>query len=1679
VKAADVVGGVLSGTATVDSTGKAVIAVSVLADSLTEVAETMTLSVAGKSADVVINDTSLTPAPVVAPAATYAIAASATSVNEGSAVNFTLTTTNVPAGSTLAYTLGGTVTAADVVGGALTGTVTVGFDGKAILPVTLTADALTEGAETITVTIATATSAAVTVADTSLTPAPQPQSYALSTAIDNMPGSAGDDTFNATVIGANATGTTLNAGDVINGGAGTDRVSITVSGAAAGATTTTNVPSVTLSGIERVEISNFNTLAMTGGNPSATIDAGLFDFTNLKTVALVSSSATATMGDTSITNMRAIEDAEMSNGAGSLNIGYVAAAVAGTADSQNLALNGVTGGTFTVNGIETLNITSNGAARNVLTGVANATGLATINLTGAAATTLGTLGAAVTTLSASGDSGGVTATLGNTTAAVTGGSGADSFTVGTALTTGSINAGAGTDTLVTTADSVVNTAALGARYTNFETWSSTRLAGTSTAFAQDASLVGGITTLNATVQDNVDSTNTVNTSSITFSNVQAGTNTLNVTGLSTVESVAAASGVELTVNISETRQTNTAADALTINLGTSTTASGATVVAGTTAAGDIILNLTTTNEESVTINSLGGANFVGTLDDAALTSLTLTGAQALTIGAISNNTLTTAINAGTMTAAFTMGTNAGTTASTITGGAGNDSLVGGTANDVITGGAGLDTLVGGAGLDNLSGGDGNDTFQVVTVSDFTNALAAETVNGGAGSDTLAFATAANAAITLTAANLGAIAQLETITVNAGSGASSITLTDAVYTANGQGFAITSGGTGTLTVDGSALTAANAVDLTGTTGAVNDTLTGGAGADTFRFSASTLSSTDSVTGGAGTDTIILAADAAAVTANLSLVTGVERVTTTGTAGNVAITLAAATIASGGTLTTNASSITATGFGLNYDGSAISTSRVQNVTGSSGVDTILGGSGNDIVSTGDGNDTITGNAGIDNLNGGAGDDTFLAVASDFVGLTAAETIVGGAGNDVLNITNTTTAATIAAADLAAISGVENIVFNNTSGNVSLTLTDAVYTANGATTLTVNAALATSGTVGVNATALTSANSVIVFADLNGTALAANSSIVGGAGADTVQLDAPDLASVSTITGGAGTDTLRIDQTGTATMVAGITGFEAMTFTTPAATYNITTDDANVASGVTFTVTCSNLTAGLTFSGAAETNGAFSITGGIGDDNITGGAGADTISTGIGNDTLTGGSGSDTLTGGAGADVFVYATVAQSSGAAIDSITDWTSGTDKLAITLDYSTIAGSVVVNANRSTTTAISSIGAAQDSLSGDRGQWVYDTSTSQLYVNFNADNLITSSDYRIGLSAGSTAGNTVVNGDINFTINGGLNSDTITGGGGADVISAGNGDDTINMGQGDSVDGGAGADTFAFAAVTTASTITGGSGADVITLAAGTNSGLRIGDTDGFTLSGGTVNTVTFTTALSATTITGGSGIDTYTFAGSVANVATVTGGTGADVIDLGATTTGITSVVIAAGDSTSVIGGAGNAGTASVAFDAITNVTLGTTAANKDRIDVVGTAALSAAATVNGTDSTLTIGGAVVGEHTVSATGLTTFVVANGGAAQVVTSDASLAAVLQYLSGVDIGNSGSSLVFTATYAVSTRGSVTHSFLYTQNTGNAANASAADGFTLVDFIGVTLTGVETTASTTDGLLFIA
>lgn len=109
------------------------------------------------------------------PEPTYALSSSGDSVDEGGSVTFSLATTNVPAGSVLSYTITG-VDAADVAGGALTGSFVVGTSDS--VTIALNADNTTEGAETLRLALDNGgAAAAVVVNDTSLTPVP---TYALS-----------------------------------------------------------------------------------------------------------------------------------------------------------------------------------------------------------------------------------------------------------------------------------------------------------------------------------------------------------------------------------------------------------------------------------------------------------------------------------------------------------------------------------------------------------------------------------------------------------------------------------------------------------------------------------------------------------------------------------------------------------------------------------------------------------------------------------------------------------------------------------------------------------------------------------------------------------------------------------------------------------------------------------------------------------------------------------------------------------------------------------------------------------------------------------------------------------------------------------------------------------------------------------------------------------------------------------------------------------------------------------------------------------------------------------------------------------------------------------------------------------------------------------------------------------
>ena len=109
--------------------GTAVILVPIAADSTTEGPETLTITVEGKTGQIVINDSSRA-------AATYQLVPSALAVNGGDTLVVTLKTTNLTAGTRVPYTL--TVPVLDIVGGTLSGDFIVDASGSASINIATT-----------------------------------------------------------------------------------------------------------------------------------------------------------------------------------------------------------------------------------------------------------------------------------------------------------------------------------------------------------------------------------------------------------------------------------------------------------------------------------------------------------------------------------------------------------------------------------------------------------------------------------------------------------------------------------------------------------------------------------------------------------------------------------------------------------------------------------------------------------------------------------------------------------------------------------------------------------------------------------------------------------------------------------------------------------------------------------------------------------------------------------------------------------------------------------------------------------------------------------------------------------------------------------------------------------------------------------------------------------------------------------------------------------------------------------------------------------------------------------------------------------------------------------------------------------------------------------------------------
>jgi Ca2+-binding RTX toxin-like protein len=275
--------------------------------------------------------------------------------------------------------------------------------------------------------------------------------------------------------------------------------------------------------------------------------------------------------------------------------------------------------------------------------------------------------------------------------------------------------------------------------------------------------------------------------------------------------------------------------------------------------------------------------------------------------------------------------------------------------------------------------------------------------------------------------------------------------------------------------------------------------------------------------------------------------------------------------------------------------------------------------------------------------------------------------------------------------------------------------------------------------------------------------NDTVNAGGGNDTLRMGAA-LNAGDQLDGGTGTDTviLRGDYSAGVTFTATtmvnveilkpIGGFD----------YNLTTDDATVATGAMLTVRGDGITGGhsLTFDGSAETDGSFRIVGSAGNDTLTGGAlqdnfyltngGNDTVHGGGGNDvfffgatldpsdTIDGGAGYDTVHSdgwfGAGADALTFTSTTMQN--VEDFVLDGGSG---LEITTDDATVAAGATLKIDA-------------------RGQ------TTDFFFDGSAE-----TDGHFIVLSGS-GNDTLTGGALGDTFRGGMGADTITGGGFGDTF---------------------------------------------------------------------------------------------------------------------------------------------------------------------------------------------------------------------------------------------------------------------------------------------------------------------
>jgi Ca2+-binding RTX toxin-like protein len=622
-----------------------------------------------------------------------------------------------------------------------------------------------------------------------------------------------------------------------------------------------------------------------------------------------------------------------------------------------------------------------------------------------------------------------------------------------------------------------------------------------------------------------------------------------------------------------------------------------------------------------------------------------------------------------------IGTDAGN--DTISGGLGDDGIISGDGNDTVAGDEGNDVIDFGGGLDDVSGGVGDDRL----IGTLTPGLigSTDTIDGGPGTDTLVI-TAFNADTVATSGvgmpfvnnieilevsdQVGTFgldnevdvslidSTIATVNVLAGTGATPSVFTfntgsstinfgatlngDASFNVGGAGTAdsltINGPGTGDY-LNGQNLTfnGFDANTVTINTGLTNQTIGNiianpTPGQDSrFNFS------------GIGGVTIALAGAPVLPSAgNLIL-------DFSGISDPVAVIAPNAIVGGSNVLFGSTVSILGSAGADSFTGDA---DQANTINAAAGNDTVVVGLNNDVVNGGDGNDTITPGAGNDTINGDAGNDRVNAAGD----LTLLDVFNGGDGVDTIQLTGELSSLIppfntgYSASDLAGVSNFEVLELDVLDSPAETTIQDLYnFTVNNNILSTVN--LTDADDDGLGFAELLNAPGTLtnlgVLETLTGASLVRRINTASDAltvtldgGADLTTLILNDEESLTFVVNGDSTiDTLKAISLQSLT----ITGTGTLTFTNP---LNLglgtltTVDLSGLVATAPIQLDLSGSAAPVTFTGPSNTvfTGSYQL-------NLVTGAGADTIvATGFGANTINSDGGNDTIQTGSLADSLI---------------------------------------------------------------------------------------------------------------------------------------------------------------------------------------------------------------------------------------------------------------------------------------------------------------------------------------------------------------------------------------------------------------------------------------------------------